>query len=149
VRRLFLFVEIVLVLFERQLEFCSSRKLPYEDLQAYMTGRYYISPSKLYSIVRAYPGVGTGARGQVYDVPVVGDWVTIAVVAERSPIRVSRAPVHSRQVKPAMPMIRTLSPTHRSPIPTEARNREQEQGPAPPCGAQVRQSHADRFWRGR
>ncbi|KAH9055885.1 hypothetical protein EDB83DRAFT_2391703 [Lactarius deliciosus] len=71
----------------------SSRKLPYEDLQAYMTGRYYISPSKLYSIVRAYPGAGAGARGQVYDVPVVGDWVTIAVVAERSPIRVSRAPV--------------------------------------------------------
>ena len=58
-----------------------------------MTGRYYISPSKLYSIVRAHPGVGTGARGQAYDVPVVGDWVTIAVVAERSPIRVSRAPV--------------------------------------------------------
>ncbi|KAI9450818.1 hypothetical protein BJY52DRAFT_1300845 [Lactarius psammicola] len=71
----------------------SSRELPYEDLQAYMTGRYYISPSKLYSIVRAYPGAGAGARGQVYDVPVVGDWVTIAVVAERSPIRVSRAPV--------------------------------------------------------
>ena len=58
-----------------------------------MTGRYYISPSKLYSIVRTQPGVGTGARGQVYDVPVIGDWVTIAVVAERSPIRVSRAPV--------------------------------------------------------
>lgn len=58
-----------------------------------MDGRYYISPSKLYSIVRAYPGVGKGSRGQVYDVPVVGDWVTIAVVAERSPIRVSRAPV--------------------------------------------------------
>ncbi|KAH8980467.1 hypothetical protein EDB92DRAFT_1900536 [Lactarius akahatsu] len=71
----------------------SSRKLPYQDLQAYMTGRYYISPSKLYSIVRTYPGAGAGARGQVYDVPVVGDWVTIAVVAERSPIRVSRAPV--------------------------------------------------------
>ena len=75
------------------LKFCSSRKLPYDDLQAYITGRYYISPSKLYSIVRAYPGAGTGARGQVYDIPVVGDWVTIAVVAERSPIRVSRAPV--------------------------------------------------------
>jgi minichromosome maintenance protein 10 len=29
----------------------------------------------------------------VYDVPVVGDWVTTAVVAERSPVRVSRAPV--------------------------------------------------------
>ena len=52
-----------------------------------MTGRYYISPSRLYSVVRP------DARGQVYDVPVFGDWVTIAVVAERSPIRVSRAPV--------------------------------------------------------
>lgn len=71
----------------------SSRELPYDELQAYMTGRYYVSPSKLYSIVRTYPGAGAGARGQVYDVPVVGDWVTIAVVAERSPIRVSRAPV--------------------------------------------------------
>ncbi|KAN0141784.1 hypothetical protein V8E53_000246 [Lactarius tabidus] len=75
----------------------SSRQLPYDDLQAYMEGRYYVSPSKLYSIVRAYPGVGKGARGQVYDVPVVGDWVTIAVVAERSPIRVSRAPVSLAQ----------------------------------------------------
>ena len=70
-----------------------SRQLPYEDLQAYMTGRYYISPSKLYSVVRAQPGSTTGAQGQAYDVPVVGDWVTIAVVAGRSPVRISRAPV--------------------------------------------------------
>ncbi|KAH9984300.1 hypothetical protein BJV77DRAFT_1072230 [Russula vinacea] len=70
-----------------------SRDLPYEDLQAYMTGRYYISPSRLYSVLRAQPGGAAGAKGQVYDVPVVGDWVTIAVVAERSPVRVSRAPV--------------------------------------------------------
>ena len=72
---------------------CRSRKLSHEDLQAYMTGRYYISPSRLYSVVRAQPGAGAGARGQVFDVPVIGDWVTIAVIAERSPIRVSRAPV--------------------------------------------------------
>jgi minichromosome maintenance protein 10 len=58
-----------------------------------MAGRYYISPSKLYSVIRASPGAGPGARGQAFDVPVVGDWVTIAVVAERGPIRVSRAPV--------------------------------------------------------
>ena len=58
-----------------------------------MTGRYYISPSRLYSVVRAQPGPGAGTQRQVYEVPVVGDWVTIAVVAERSPIRVSRAPV--------------------------------------------------------
>ena len=70
-----------------------SRQLPYEDLQAYMSGRYYVSPSKLYSVVRAQPGGATGAQGQAYDVPVVGDWVTIAVVAGRSPVRISRAPV--------------------------------------------------------
>ena len=58
-----------------------------------MTGRYYISPSRLYSVVRASPNAGAGARGQAFDVPVFGDWVTIAVVAERGPIRVSRAPV--------------------------------------------------------
>ncbi|KAH9954877.1 hypothetical protein BC827DRAFT_1240840 [Russula dissimulans] len=58
-----------------------------------MSGRYYVSPSTLYSVVRAHPGPGAGARGQVFDVPVVGDWVTIAVVAERSPVRISRAPV--------------------------------------------------------
>jgi minichromosome maintenance protein 10 len=67
--------------------------LPHEDLQAYMTGRYYVSPSRLYSVLRAQTVTGATAGGQVYDVPVVGDWVTIAVVAERSPIRVSRAPV--------------------------------------------------------
>src|SRR6266566_4579305 len=72
---------------------CRSRQLPYEDLQAYMTGRYYISPSKLYSVVRAQPSGAAGPRGQAYDVPVVGDWVTIAVVAGRSPVRISRAPV--------------------------------------------------------
>ena len=85
-----------------------------------MTGRYYISPSKLYSIVRAYPGVGTGARGQAYDVPVVGDWVTIAVVAERSPIRVSRAPValapgEARDVDDPDPIPNpSVPPPHRS-----------------------------------
>ena len=72
---------------------CRSRQLPYEDLQVYMTGRYYISPSKLYSVVRAQPNGAAGARGQAYDVPVVGDWVTIAVVSGRSPVRISRAPV--------------------------------------------------------
>ncbi|KAI9508056.1 hypothetical protein F5148DRAFT_1199727 [Russula earlei] len=70
-----------------------SRKLSHEDLQSYMDARYYISPSKLYSVVRAQPCAGTGPRGQVYDVPVFGDWVTIAVVAERSPVRISRAAV--------------------------------------------------------
>ncbi|KAK0475086.1 hypothetical protein IW261DRAFT_1646941 [Armillaria novae-zelandiae] len=65
----------------------SSRVLPHEHLQDHLTGRFYISPSRLYSCVRLLPD----KRG--YDVPVYGDWVTIAVVAERGPIKFSKAPV--------------------------------------------------------
>ncbi|KAK0232731.1 hypothetical protein IW262DRAFT_1451207 [Armillaria fumosa] len=65
----------------------SSRVLPHEHLQDHLTGRFYISPSQLYSCVRLLPD----KRG--YDVPVCGDWVTIAVVAERGPIKFSKAPV--------------------------------------------------------
>ncbi|KAH7882687.1 hypothetical protein F5I97DRAFT_1931298 [Phlebopus sp. FC_14] len=65
----------------------SSRSLPHEDLQEYLRGRYYLSPSCLYSCVRLLPNKSG------YDVPVAGDWVTIAVVAERGPIRTTRAPV--------------------------------------------------------
>jgi minichromosome maintenance protein 10 len=52
-----------------------------------MQGRYYLSPSLLYSVVRLQP------NKQAYDVPVEGDYVIIAVVAERSPVRMSKAPV--------------------------------------------------------
>lgn len=65
----------------------SSRVLPHEHLQDHLAGRFYISPSRLYSCVRLLPD----KRG--YDVPVCGDWVTIAVVAERGPIKFSKAPV--------------------------------------------------------
>jgi minichromosome maintenance protein 10 len=61
----------------------SSRLLPHDDLQEYMRGRYYLSPSLLYSVVRLSP------NKQSYDVPIVGDWVTIAVIAERGQIQVS------------------------------------------------------------
>ncbi|KAI0032849.1 hypothetical protein K488DRAFT_85447 [Vararia minispora EC-137] len=66
--------------------YLSKRSLSHEDLQEYLTGRYYISPSMLYSVIRLLP------NNQGYDVPVVGDWVTIAVVAERGPVRISRGP---------------------------------------------------------
>ncbi|KAI6037943.1 hypothetical protein EDC04DRAFT_2570506 [Pisolithus marmoratus] len=65
----------------------STRSLSHEDLQEYLRGRYYLSPSRLYSCIRLLPNKSG------YDVPVEGDWVTIAVVAERGPVRVSRAPV--------------------------------------------------------
>ena len=65
----------------------SSRSLSHEGLQDYLRGRYYLSPSRLYSCIRLLPNKSG------YDVPVEGDWVTIAVVAERGQVRVSRAPV--------------------------------------------------------
>ncbi|KAF9555732.1 hypothetical protein CPC08DRAFT_726184 [Agrocybe pediades] len=64
-----------------------SRAVSHEELSDHMLGRYYLSPSRLYSAVRLLPD----KKG--YDVPVPGDWVTIAVVAERGPIRFTRAPV--------------------------------------------------------
>ncbi|CDO73927.1 hypothetical protein BN946_scf185016.g84 [Trametes cinnabarina] len=65
----------------------SSRSIPYDDFQDHLRGRYYISPSKLYSVVRLLP------NKQGYDVPVCGDWLTIAVVAERGKMKYTRAPV--------------------------------------------------------
>ncbi|KZT02785.1 uncharacterized protein LAESUDRAFT_738494 [Laetiporus sulphureus 93-53] len=65
----------------------SSRSISHEDFQDYLRGRYYLSPSKLYSVVRLLPDK------QGYDVPVCGDWLTIAVVAERGQIKHTQAPV--------------------------------------------------------
>ncbi|KAF8705195.1 Primase zinc finger, partial [Rhizoctonia solani] len=62
----------------------SSRKLPFEEFQEFMYGRVYLSPSKLYSVARLSPDRSG------YDVPVEGDWVTIAVVAERGQVQVSK-----------------------------------------------------------
>lgn len=66
---------------------CRSRSLPHDDLQEYLRGRYYLSPSTFYSCIRLLPNQSG------YDVPVEGDWITIAVVAERGPIKTTRAPV--------------------------------------------------------
>ncbi|CAE6536636.1 unnamed protein product [Rhizoctonia solani] len=62
----------------------SSRKLPFDEFQEFMYGRVYLSPSKLYSVVRLSPDRSG------YDVPVEGDWVTIAVIAERGQVQVSK-----------------------------------------------------------
>ncbi|TFK91893.1 hypothetical protein K466DRAFT_628822 [Polyporus arcularius HHB13444] len=65
----------------------SSRVIAHEDIQDHLRGRYYLSPSRLYSVVRLLP------NKQGYDVPVCGDWLTIAVVAERGQMKYTRAPV--------------------------------------------------------
>lgn len=64
----------------------SSRSISHEDFADYLRGRFYLSPSRLYSTIRLLPD------NQGYDVPVPGDWVTVAVVAERGPIKFTRAP---------------------------------------------------------
>ncbi|KDR78277.1 hypothetical protein GALMADRAFT_245372 [Galerina marginata CBS 339.88] len=64
-----------------------SRIIPHEEFKDYLRGRYYLSPSRLYSAIRPLD------NKQGYDVPVPGDWITIAVVAERGPIKFTRAPV--------------------------------------------------------
>lgn len=69
------------------MSFVRSRAMSHEDLQDHLRGRYYLSPSRLYSSVRLLPDK------QGYDVPVEGDWVTIAIVAERGPVKHSKAPV--------------------------------------------------------
>ncbi|KAI0746488.1 hypothetical protein C8Q80DRAFT_1219897 [Daedaleopsis nitida] len=65
----------------------SSRSIPHEDFQDHLEGRYYLSPSKLYSVVRLLPNKAG------YDVPVCGDWLTIAVVAERGQMKYTKAAV--------------------------------------------------------
>jgi minichromosome maintenance protein 10 len=64
-----------------------SRLIPHDDFKEHLSGRYFLSPSQLYSCIRLQPDK------QHYDIPVPGDWVTIAVVAERGPIKYTRAPV--------------------------------------------------------
>ncbi|QRV85370.1 tetracycline resistance protein from transposon [Ceratobasidium sp. AG-Ba] len=62
----------------------SSRKLPFDEFQEFMYGRVYLSPSRLYSVVRL------SSDRAAYDVPVDGDWITIAVVAERGQVQISK-----------------------------------------------------------
>lgn len=65
--------------------FADARKrvLPHSEVQDCLYGRHYLRPSQIYSVARL------SRDGQTYDIPVDGDWVTIAVVAERSDVRVS------------------------------------------------------------
>ncbi|EJD05074.1 uncharacterized protein FOMMEDRAFT_81119 [Fomitiporia mediterranea MF3/22] len=62
------------------------RVLPHAALQDHLTGRYFLPPSLLYSVVRLQP------NKQGYDVPVEGDWVTIAVVADRGDVKITSGP---------------------------------------------------------
>ncbi|KAH8112086.1 hypothetical protein DFH11DRAFT_1609582 [Phellopilus nigrolimitatus] len=70
-----------------------SRVLPHSALQDHLFGRYFLPPSLLYSVVRLQP------NKQAYEVPVEGDWVTIAVVAERGDVKFTSGPGNSAHGK--------------------------------------------------
>ncbi|WRT65218.1 uncharacterized protein IL334_002161 [Kwoniella shivajii] len=61
----------------------SKRVLSHEHLQDHLSGRYYLTPSQLYSVIRL------SKDGATYDIPVEGDWITIAVVAQRGEVKIS------------------------------------------------------------
>jgi len=58
--------------------FLRERTLSHETLQAHLSDRFHVPPSLLYSIIRL------SRDGTFYDIPLLGDWITIAVVAEQN-----------------------------------------------------------------
>lgn len=56
----------------------SKRVLSHQTLQDHLSDRFHVPPSLLYSIVRL------SRDGTFYDIPLLGDWITIAVVAEKN-----------------------------------------------------------------
>lgn len=63
----------------------SKRILSHATLQDHFDGRFHVSPSLLYSVIRL------SRDGTAYDLPLEGDWITIAVVAEQNgPIRTTK-----------------------------------------------------------
>jgi minichromosome maintenance protein 10 len=59
------------------------RSMAHSAVQDYLYGRYYLTPAMLYSVIRL------SRDGATYDLPVEGDWLTIAVVAERGEVKIS------------------------------------------------------------
>lgn len=61
-----------------------------------LDGLIHLSPSLLYSIVRPQFANaikrGYGGGGGDLEVPVVGEWITIGVLVEKSPIRITNGP---------------------------------------------------------
>lgn len=59
------------------------RLISHEDFNEIMTGRYFLTPSQLYSIRVLAPGRAKGADGD-YDVPVPGDFVLVMTITSAS-----------------------------------------------------------------
>lgn len=58
----------------------SSRKLAHAEVEEHLRGRYFVSVSMLYSVVRPLAG------NAGYEVPVEGDWMTMGVIVKRGEI---------------------------------------------------------------
>ncbi|KAI0790960.1 hypothetical protein C8Q75DRAFT_758703 [Abortiporus biennis] len=116
----------------------SCRAIPHDEFQDYLRGRYYLSPSKLYSVIRLLP------NKQGYDVPVDGDWVTIAVIAERGPLKFSKAPVgvgkedqgHDEEKDDTLDDLNNADANDKKPKPEYNRfkGKAKESGPPKPTG---------------
>jgi minichromosome maintenance protein 10 len=57
--------------------------MAHSAVQDFLYGRYYLTPTLLYSVIRL------SRDGATFDLPVDGDWLTIAVVAERGEVKIS------------------------------------------------------------
>ncbi|KAJ9125022.1 hypothetical protein QFC24_002956 [Naganishia onofrii] len=57
------------------------RYMSHNDVQELMTSRYYLSPSRLYSVIRL------SKDRQHFDVPLDSDWVTVAIVCGKSELK--------------------------------------------------------------
>ncbi|KAJ9115105.1 hypothetical protein QFC22_005435 [Naganishia vaughanmartiniae] len=57
------------------------RYISHNDVQELMTSRYYLSPSRLYSVIRL------SKDRQHYDIPLDSDWVTVAIVCGKSELK--------------------------------------------------------------
>ncbi|CEH19377.1 hypothetical protein CBOM_06705 [Ceraceosorus bombacis] len=62
------------------------RRVSNVQVHGWLESRYHLSPSTLYSIVDPKP---TNLHGD-YKVPVVGEWLTMAVIVEMSPVKISK-----------------------------------------------------------
>ncbi|BEJ14183.1 hypothetical protein CspHIS471_0313570 [Cutaneotrichosporon sp. HIS471] len=63
----------------------SKRAMSHAEVQGYLRGRYFLPPTRIYTLARL------SRDGATYSLPVDEEWVTIAVVAERSDVRTSGA----------------------------------------------------------
>lgn len=73
--------------------FCRSRILSHAKLQIHLSDRFHLTPSLLYSIVRPSKGGGN------LDVPLVGDFIVIGVLAEKGEISYINANALKKDVK--------------------------------------------------